>query len=191
MRFHQIKLQSPHLLVSGLYPLVEFRERVFCSCFWKLVAAKSLQSCPILCNTIDGSPPGPPSLGFSRQEYWSGLPFPSPMHESGKWKVKVKSLSRVWLLATSWTTAYQAPPMGFSRQEYWSRGPLPSPETRLLDMKCSREISQLNFLISPLTQLRPSRSPDMWAIARGRTKLGGNQENSNIPQKGCLSSCHL
>ena len=40
----------------------------------------------------------PPSLGFSRQEHWSGLPFPSPMHESGKWKVK--SLSRVRLLAT-------------------------------------------------------------------------------------------
>ena len=48
-------------------------------------AAKSLQSCPTLCDPIDGSPPGsPPSLGFSRQEYWSGLPFPSPMHESEK-----------------------------------------------------------------------------------------------------------
>ena len=45
-------------------------------------AAKSLQSCPTLCNPIDGSPPGFPSLGFSRQEHWSGLPFPSPMHES-------------------------------------------------------------------------------------------------------------
>ena len=49
-------------------------------------AAKSLQSCPTLCNPIDGSPPGSPSLGFSRQEHWSGLPFPSPMHESEKWK---------------------------------------------------------------------------------------------------------
>ena len=48
--------------------------------------AKSLQSCPTLCNTIDSSPPGFPSLGFSRQEHWSGLPFPSPMHESEKWK---------------------------------------------------------------------------------------------------------
>ena len=70
----------------------------------------------------------PPSLGFSRQEYWSELPFPSPMHESEKWKVKVKSLSCVRLLATPWTAAYQAPPsMGFSRQEYWSGVPLPSP----------------------------------------------------------------
>ena len=71
------------------------------------------------------------SLGFSRQGYWSGLPFPSPMHESEKWKVKVKSLSRVRLLVTSWTAAYQAPPsMGFSRQEYWSGVPLPSPGFR-------------------------------------------------------------
>ena len=67
----------------------------------------------------------PPSLGFSRQEHWSGLPFPSPMHESEKWK---KSLSRVQLFATPWTAAYQAPlSMGFSRQEYWSGVPLPSP----------------------------------------------------------------
>ena len=44
-------------------------------------AAKSLQSCPTLCNPIDGSPPGSPPLGFSRQEHWSGLPFPSPVHE--------------------------------------------------------------------------------------------------------------
>ena len=47
-------------------------------------AAKSLQSCPTLCDPIDSSPPGSPALGFSRQEHWSGLPFPSPMHESEK-----------------------------------------------------------------------------------------------------------
>ena len=45
--------------------------------------AKSLQSCPTLCDAIDGSPPGSP-VGFSRQEHWSGLPFPSPMHASEK-----------------------------------------------------------------------------------------------------------
>ena len=45
-------------------------------------AAKSLQTCPTLCNPIDGAHQAPPSLGFSRQEHWSGLPFPSPMHES-------------------------------------------------------------------------------------------------------------
>ena len=75
-------------------------------------AAKLLQSCPTLCDPIDGSPPGSPALGFSRQEYWSGLPFPSPMHKS-----EIKSLSCARLLATPWTAAYQAPPsMGFSRQ---------------------------------------------------------------------------
>ena len=90
-------------------------------------AAKSLQLCPTPCNPIDGSPPGFPSLGFSRQEHWSGLSFPSPIHESGKWKLKEKSLSLVRLLGTPWTSAYQAPPsMGFSRQEYWSGVPLPS-----------------------------------------------------------------
>ena len=49
-------------------------------------AAKSLQSCPTLCDPIDGSLPGSLSLGFSRQEHWSGLPFPSPVQESEKWK---------------------------------------------------------------------------------------------------------
>ena len=53
----------------------------FCCCCYK-----SLQSCLTLCDPIDGSPPGSPVLGFSRQEYWSGLPFPSPMHESEKSK---------------------------------------------------------------------------------------------------------
>ena len=66
----------------------------------------------------------PLSLGFSRQEHWSGLPFPSPMHESEKWKW---SRSVVSDSATPWTAAYQAPPsMGFSRKEYWSGVPLPS-----------------------------------------------------------------
>ena len=78
----------------------------------------------------------PPSLGFSRQEHWSGLPFPSPMHESEKWKVKVKLLSRVRLFVTPWTAAHQAPPsMGFSRQEYWSGVPLPSPDGGLTPSK--------------------------------------------------------
>ena len=76
----------------------------------------------------------PLSLGFSRQEHWSGLPFPSPMHESekGKCNVKVKVLSHIRLLATPWTAAYQAPPsLGFSRQECWSGLPFPSPSDKL------------------------------------------------------------
>ena len=56
--------------------------------FWDMSAAtaKSLQSCATLCDPIDDSHQAPPSLGFSRQEHWSGLPFPSPMHENEKWK---------------------------------------------------------------------------------------------------------
>ena len=89
-------------------------------------AAKSLQSCPTLCNPIDGSPPGSPVPGIlqARALEWVAISFSN----AWKWKNKVKSLSRVWLLATPWTAAYQAPPsMGFSRQEYRSRVPLPSP----------------------------------------------------------------
>ena len=89
-------------------------------------AAKLLQLCPTLCNPIDGSPPGSPVPGIlqARVLEWVAISFSS----AWKWKVKVKSLSRVWLLVTPWTAAYQAPPsMGFSRQEYWSGLPLPSP----------------------------------------------------------------
>ena len=49
-------------------------------------AAKSLQSCLTLCDPIDEAQQAPPSLGFSRQEHWSGLPFPAPMHETEKCK---------------------------------------------------------------------------------------------------------
>ena len=89
-------------------------------------AAKSLQSCPTLCDPIDISPPGSPVPGIlqARTLEWVAISFSNVW----KWKVKVKSLSRVQLLATPWTAAYQAPlSMGFSRQEYWSGVPLPSP----------------------------------------------------------------
>ena len=102
-------------------------------------AAKSLQSCRTLCDPIDSSPPGSPVPGIlqARTPEWVAIGFSS----AWKWKVKVKSLSRVrllstpWteayqaprrvrLLATPWTEAYQAPPsMGFSRQEYWNGVP--------------------------------------------------------------------
>ena len=55
---------------------------VWGSLYLAAAAAKSLQSCPTLCDPIDGTHQAPPSLGFSGQEHWSGLPFPSPMHES-------------------------------------------------------------------------------------------------------------
>ena len=88
-------------------------------------AAKSLQSCPTLCDPLDGSPPGSAGPGILQAKIldWVAISFSS----AWKWKVKVKSLSRVRLVATPWTTAHQAPlPMGFSSLEYWSGLPLPS-----------------------------------------------------------------
>ena len=90
-------------------------------------AAKSLQSCPILCDPIDGSPPGSPipRILQARTLEWVAISFSS----AWKWKGKVKPLSRVRLLATLRTAAHQAPlSMGFSREEYWSGLPLPSPK---------------------------------------------------------------
>ena len=70
-------------------------------------AAKSLQSCPTLCDPRDGSPQGSPVPGIlqARTLEWVAMSFSN----AGKWKVKVKSLSRVRLLVTPWTAAYQAP----------------------------------------------------------------------------------
>ena len=88
-------------------------------------AAKSLQSCLTLCDPTDSSPLGSivPGILQARTLEWFAISFSN----AWEWKVKVKSLSRVRLLATPWTAAYQAPPsMGFSRQEYWSGAPLPS-----------------------------------------------------------------
>ena len=88
-------------------------------------AAKSLQSCPTLCDPIDSRPPGSPVPGIlqARTLEWVAISFSN----AWKWKVKVKLLSCVRLLATPWIAAYQGPPsMGFSRQEYWRGVPWPS-----------------------------------------------------------------
>ena len=128
---------SPALQVNSLPsdPLEKLRWTVFIKIFSLLspfvinhyaaaaVAAKSLQSCLTLCDPMDGSPPGSPVLGIlqARTLEWVAISFSNVW----KWKVKGKSLRRVWLLATPLTTAYQAPPaMGFSRQECWSGVPL-------------------------------------------------------------------
>ena len=90
-------------------------------------AAKSFQSCPTLCDPIDSSPPGSPVPGIlqARTLEWVAIFFSS----AWKWKVKLKSLSRVRPSVTPCTAAFQAPPSkGFSRQEHWSGVPLPSPQ---------------------------------------------------------------
>ena len=121
-------------------------------------AAKSLQSCPTLCDPIEGSPPGSlvPGILQARTLEWVAISFSN----AWKWKVKVKSFSRVWLLATPWTAAHQAPPpMGFSRPEYWNGVPLPSPVIWLQLSKRWNNLSEslvwhgyLHFLLQFITQ---------------------------------------
>ena len=102
---------------------------------WDCTAtAKSLQSCPTLCDPIDRSPPGSPVPGIlqARTLEWVAISFSN----AWKWIVKVKLLSHVRPSVTPWTAAFQAPPsMGFSRQEYWTGVPLPSPEIVLVCVK--------------------------------------------------------
>ena len=88
-------------------------------CCTAAAAGNLLQSCPTLCDPVDSSPSGSPVPGIlqARTLEWVAI----SLSNAWKWKGKVKSLSRVRLLATPWTAAHQAPPsMGFPRQEYWS-----------------------------------------------------------------------
>jgi len=121
-------------------------------------AAKSLQSCPTLCDHMDGSPTGSPVPGVlqARTLEWVAISFSN----AWKWKVKVKSLSCVRPSATPWTAAFQAPPsMGSSRQEYWSGLPLPSPEEisslshSMVFLYFFASIAEEGFLISPCYSL--------------------------------------
>ena len=124
-------------------------------------AAKSLQSCQTLCDPIDGSPPGSPVPGIlqARTLEWVAIFFSN----AWKWKVKVKSLSRVQLLATAWTAAHQAPlSMGFSRQECWSGVPLPSP----------REPTIHSYSDSAGSRLFMDPTPLLWQHQLGMWHLG-------------------
>ena len=96
--------------------------------------SEAVQTCPTLCDPIDCSPPGSSIHGIfqARALEWVAIAFSN----AWKWQGKVKSLSRVRLLAIPWTAAHQAPPsMGFSRQEYWSGVPSPSPRLLLVFYK--------------------------------------------------------
>ena len=119
-------LSPPSANYTILWYLLNFQ--IHCNLVYaSAAAAKSLQSCPTLCDPMDCSLPGfsIPGILQARTLEWVAISFSN----AWKWKVKVKSLSHVLLLATPWTAAHQAPPsMGFSRQEYWSGVPLPSPQ---------------------------------------------------------------
>ena len=120
-------LVHPNLSQLRILNFKKFKNMFQRSLNMSAATAKSLQSCPTLCDPIDGSPVGSPSPGIlqARTLEWVAISFSN----AWKWKVKVKSLSRVRLLVTPWTAAFQAPPsMGFPRQEYWSEVPLPSPK---------------------------------------------------------------
>ena len=111
------------LILVGVYLLYNFVIGSTVVVVSGTAAAKSLQSCPTLCDPTDGSPPGSevPGILQARILEWVAISFSN----AWKWKVKGKSLSRVWLFATPWTAAHQAPPsVGFSRQEHWSGVPL-------------------------------------------------------------------
>ena len=123
--FNKYLLTSYHILVTILGTAA--------------AAAKSLQSCPTLCDSRAGSPPGSPVPGIlqARTLEWVAISFCN----AWKWKVKVKSLGRVQLLATPWTAAHQAlPSLGFSRQEHWSGLPFPSPMHESEKLKWSRSV---------------------------------------------------
>ena len=138
-------------LLNKLPPILKFL-----NCIIKYAAAaKSLQSCPTLCDPIDGSPPGSPALGIlqARTLEWVAISF----SKAWKWRVKVKSLSHVWPSVTPWTAAYQAPPsMGFSRQEYWSWVPLPSLIYTLGFLKTGSAICSRFHFVCPNDYLRKS-----------------------------------
>ena len=128
-------------------------------------AAKSLQFHLTLCDPIDSSPPGSavPGILQARTLEWVAISFSN----AWKWKVKVKSLSRVWLFAIPWTVSYHVPPsMGFSRQEYWSGLPLPSPKWYLV--KCyfrviSEGISGGDYIW--IRELNKADGPPQWERA--------------------------
>ena len=120
---HKAQVETEVKQEKGTFTTIE--TRLVC---WEAAiaaAAKSLQSYLTLCNPSDGSPPGSAVPGVLQARILESVAI--SFSNAWKWKVKVKSLSRVQLCATPWTAAHQAPlPMGFSRQEYWSGVPLPS-----------------------------------------------------------------
>ena len=159
-------------------------------------AAKSLQSFLTLCNLVDGSPPGSPVPGIlqARTLEWVAISFSN----AWKWKLKVKSLSHVQLLATLWTAAYQAPPsMGLSRQEYWRGVPLPSPWRSWGRIKHSNPpvvFLTLGCSSEPLLLLSSCSvvSDSLWPHGLKHARLPCPSPSSGVCSNSCLLSqwCH-
>ena len=159
-----------------------------------VAAAKSLQSCPTLCDPIDGSPPGSsiPGILQARTLEWVAISFSN----AWKWKVKVKSLSFVWLFATPWTAAYQAPPpMGFSRQDYWSGLPLPSLSLLLEVTNCTVHPQHVSLFSSfswpliswnSLEKLAPSLTFTAGSFSAAQLELNSWNQNNTLGRKSPL-----
>ena len=154
---------------------------------WVHAAAKPLESFLTPCDPIDGSPPGSPVPGIpqARTLVWVAISFSN----AWKWKVKVKSLSLVWLLATPWTAAYQAPPsMGFSSQEYWSGVPLPSPHTIIKRIK----LREQKNIFSSVQLSHPAMSYSLWPHGLQHARLPCPSPTAGAYSKSCPSYwwCH-
>ena len=163
----QKKIQEWLISISSVFTVfvirkiqVETSNRCHSTSIAAAAAAKSLQSCPTLWDPIDGSPPGStvPVILWARTQDWVAISFSN----AWKWKVKVKSLSHIWPLATPWTAAHQAPPsMGFSRQEYWSGVPLPSLNRTLPSNKKNGPLIHINSLLIKRSQLKQCSPYDL------------------------------
>ena len=154
---------SDSLSLPGCYPCLTLSGHPCCAA--AAAAAKSLQSCLTLCDPIDG---GPLSLGFSRQEHWSGVPFPSPVHESEKWKGSRSVVPNSWRPHGLQPTRLPLS-LGFSRQEHWSGLPFPSPVHKSEKWKGSRSV------VSNSSQphgLQPTRLLHPWDFPGKSTGVG-------------------
>ena len=153
-----------------------------------LCYAKSLQSWPTLGDPIDGSPPGStvPGILQARTLEWVAISFSN----AWKWKVKVKLLSRVWLLATLWTAAYQAPPsMGFSRQEFWSGVPLPSLKETIKTIYCCVRINiwrKWNCNFESVNTINTTQNNEILISGQKLRKYMNNRINANDSNNAIL-----
>ena len=174
--FWELKMTASKILTSSCHQLLftEYFAKLFniwdispYTTQWgrhDIIASKSLQSCPTLCDPRDGSPPGSavPGILQARTLEWVAISFSNAC----KWKVKVKSLSHVRLLATQWTAAYQAPrSMGFSREEYWSGVPLPSLMISLSPLNRGGNVSRFTQSGSVRIRVKVHLGPELFTIS--------------------------
>ena len=145
----------------------------------KKLKAKSLQSCPTLCDPTDSSPPGSsvPGILQARTLEWAAISFSNAC--------MLSHLSHVWHCVTLWTAAHQVPPStGFFRQEYWSGLPFPSPNPKECSNYCTNAVIShaskvmLKILQARLQQYMNCELPDVQAgFRKGR---GTRHQIANI-----------